>query len=76
MIERDEPDVPKAKANEKKVNGNQDVRSKGGKKQLSIATMFKPQPAKPAKRKQDLVVRITNQRGFGERIRNELANLI
>ena len=37
-----------------------------GKKQLTIANMFKPAPAKPAaKKKQDSVVRITNTRGFG-----------
>ena len=39
--------------------------SKSGKKQLSIATMLKPQPAKPTRKKQDLVVRLVNQRGFG-----------
>ncbi|KAH8102375.1 SNF2 family N-terminal domain-containing protein [Cristinia sonorae] len=37
---------------------------KGGKKQLSIATMLKPQPTKPTKKKQDLVVRLINKRGF------------
>ena len=61
-IERDEPDKPPAPIPKKpaKDKGN------GGKKQLTIASMLRPVPVKPTKKKQDSVVRITNNRGFGE----------
>lgn len=59
-IEREEPNPPPPpKKPAKKDKG------KDGKKQLTIANMFKPAPAKPNKKKQDTVVRITNSRGFG-----------
>lgn len=63
-IERDTPEDPTPP--ESKRTKSKDVKGKSGKKQLSIATMFKPQPAKPSKKKQDTVVRLTNTRGFGE----------
>lgn len=37
-----------------------------GKKQMSIAAMFKGQPAKPNKKKVDSIVRIANKRGSSE----------
>ncbi|OSX66957.1 hypothetical protein POSPLADRAFT_1175676 [Postia placenta MAD-698-R-SB12] len=61
-IERDTPEDPTPP--ESKRTKSKDVKGKSGKKQLSIATMFKPQPAKPSKKKQDTVVRLTNTRGF------------
>lgn len=49
----------------KKATSSKDTKSKGGKKQLSIATMFKPAPPKPNKKKQDIIVRLATMRGFG-----------
>ena len=61
LIERDEVDKPPPPPPKKPAKKGAD-----GKKQLTIANMFKPAPAKPAaKKKQDSVVRITNTRGFG-----------
>lgn len=59
-IERDEPDRPPPPP--KKTSKD---KGSGGKKQLTIANMLKPAPAKPTKKKQDSVVRITNSKGFG-----------
>lgn len=68
LIERDSRivDPPKTK-NTGKSTAKDAKPSKTGKKQLSIATMLKPQPAKPTKKKQDIVVRLANTRGFGAR---------
>lgn len=65
-IERDdaEDSPPVTKTNSKTTKKN-DAKSSGGKKQLSIATMLKPQPPKP-KKKQNLVVRLVAKGGFGE----------
>ncbi|KAI0095220.1 SNF2 family N-terminal domain-containing protein [Irpex rosettiformis] len=64
-IERDEPFTPTpARAEAKKVNGKKGTKTKGGKKQISIATMFKPPPTKFVKKKQEAIVRITNRGGF------------
>ncbi|CAL1694577.1 unnamed protein product [Somion occarium] len=41
-----------------------DNKTKGGKKQLSIATMLKPQPAKSTKKLENTVVRLTKKAGF------------
>lgn len=62
-IERDTPDDRSSV--EAKILPAKNVKSKGGKKQISIATMLKPQPVKLSKKKQDTVVRLTNKRGFG-----------
>lgn len=59
-IEREEDDKPPPTKKPVKDKG------KGGKKQLTIANMLRPAPAKPARKKQDSVVRITNSRGFGK----------
>ena len=67
-IERDlASDQNSSSKTEKKAPGKKDAKSKGGKKQLSIATMLKPAPPKPAinKKKQDIIVRLTTMRGFG-----------
>ncbi|KAG9316777.1 putative DNA repair protein RAD5 [Chiua virens] len=40
------------------------AQAKGGKKQLTLKAMLKPQPAKNAKRKTDTIVRLTNEGGF------------
>ena len=57
IIERDEleEEVPRQKP-----------KGKGATKQLSISAMIKGQAAKPARRKQDFIVRLTNKRGFGK----------
>lgn len=61
-IERDQKDGSQPNSSEKKgkptTKGN-------GKKQLSIATMFKPQPVQLSKRKADSIVRLLTSRGFG-----------
>ena len=66
-IERDLAYEPSSNKAEKKASAKKESKAKGGKKQLSIATMFKPAPPKPAtnKKKQDIVVRLTTMRGFG-----------
>ncbi|SJL06101.1 uncharacterized protein ARMOST_09437 [Armillaria ostoyae] len=58
-IERDQKDgsQPSEKKGKPATKGN-------GKKQLSIATMFKPQPGQLSKRKADSIVRLLNSRGF------------
>lgn len=63
-IERDDPDVPPPPPSKKPAKKE---KGKDGKKQLTIANMFKPAPAKPDKKKKDSVVRIINSRGFGAR---------
>ena len=67
-VERDSPDedTPPSKPAKSKAGSNKDSKNKGSKKQISIATMLKPAPAKFSKKKKDLVVRLTNMRGFGE----------
>nr|VWO98474.1 Uncharacterized protein [Ganoderma boninense] len=61
LIEREEINKPPPPPPKKLAKKGAD-----GKKQLTIATMFKPAPAKPsAKKKQDSVVRLTNAKGFG-----------
>lgn len=61
LIEREEIDKAPPPPPKKPTKKGAD-----GKKQLTIATMFKPIPAKSsAKKKQDSVVRITNTKGFG-----------
>ncbi len=61
LIEREEMDKSPPPPQKKSVKKGAD-----GKKQLTIATMFKPAPAKAAaKKKQDSVVRIMNAKGFG-----------
>ncbi|PIL31408.1 hypothetical protein GSI_06109 [Ganoderma sinense ZZ0214-1] len=60
LIEREEINKPPPPPPKKLAKKGAD-----GKKQLTIATMFKPAPAKPsAKKKQDSVVRLTNAKGF------------
>ncbi|KAK0198774.1 SNF2 family N-terminal domain-containing protein [Armillaria mellea] len=60
-IERDQKDRSQSSSSEKRGKSN----TKGnGKKQLSIATMFKPQSVQPSKRKADSIVRLLNSRGF------------
>lgn len=66
LLERDCPDDdPPSKKTIPKAKPTKDSKSKGGKKQLSIATMLKPPPIKFTKRKKDTVVRLTNVGGFG-----------
>ncbi|KIP11786.1 hypothetical protein PHLGIDRAFT_83110 [Phlebiopsis gigantea 11061_1 CR5-6] len=62
-IERDTSSPEPSTAKKKGASGK-DTKSKGGKKQLSIATMFKPAPPKPNKKKQDTIVRLATMRGF------------
>ncbi|KAI0931359.1 hypothetical protein AcW1_001224 [Taiwanofungus camphoratus] len=50
--------------NDSKRSKTKDTKGKGGKKQLNIATMLRVQPSKAIKKKQDLVVRLTNKKGF------------
>ncbi|KAI0828919.1 SNF2 family N-terminal domain-containing protein [Trametes gibbosa] len=40
------------------------AKGKDGKKQLTIASMLKPAPTKPSRKKQDSIVILTNARGF------------
>ncbi|KAK0465497.1 P-loop containing nucleoside triphosphate hydrolase protein [Desarmillaria tabescens] len=60
-IERDQKDRSQSTPGEKKekptMKGN-------GKKQLSIATMFRPQPVQPSRKKGDSIVRLLNSRGL------------
>ncbi|KAK0208680.1 RAD5-like protein [Desarmillaria ectypa] len=60
-IERDQKDASQSSSSERKgkptTKGN-------GKKQLSIATMFKPQPVQPSKKKANSIVRLLNSHGF------------
>ncbi|TCD62159.1 DNA helicase rad5 [Steccherinum ochraceum] len=69
-VERDSVTVEPRKADGQKAKSaskgaSKDGKgSKNGKKQLSIATMLKPQPMKSTRKKQDLVVRLANMRGF------------
>lgn len=60
-IERDQRDGSQPNSSEKKGKPNKKGDSK---KQLSIATMFKPQPVQLSKRKADSIVRLLNSRGF------------
>ncbi|CDO73050.1 hypothetical protein BN946_scf185007.g104 [Trametes cinnabarina] len=57
-IERDDSSKPLPPHSKKPT------KTKGGKKQLTIASMLKPAPPKSSKKKQDSVVRLTNSRGF------------
>ena len=58
------PSAP-AKAETSSKSKAKDAKSKGGKKQLSIATMLKPQTAKPIKKLENTVVRLTDKSGSG-----------
>ncbi len=60
-IEREEINKPPPPPPAKKT-----AKGKGGKKQITIASMFKPAPPKVTKKKQDSVVILTNTRGFGK----------
>lgn len=60
-IEREEINKPAPPPPAKKA-----AKGKGGKKQITIASMFKPAPPKVTKKKQDSVVILTNTRGFGK----------
>lgn len=66
QIERDSPDEDTSRPAKPAKAKAGSHKSKNGKKQISIATMMKPAPAKTSKKKKDLVVRLTNLRGFGE----------
>lgn len=59
----------------KKADGKKETKTKGGKKQLSIATMFKPPPTRIVKKKQEAIVRITNSSGFGMLTSNIRSNV-
>lgn len=67
LVERDSlEDTSQKKATSKTKSSAKDSKSKGGKKQLSIATMLKPPPPKTTKKKKDTLVRLTNKSGFGQ----------
>lgn len=59
-IERDQKDGSQPSSSKKGAGKP----TTNGKKQLSIATMFKPQPVQPSKKKADSIVRLLNSRGF------------
>ncbi|KAI0784921.1 SNF2 family N-terminal domain-containing protein [Abortiporus biennis] len=62
LVERDSlEETERQRKNETRKGSNSKV---AGKKQLSIATMFKPQPQKPVRKKKDMLVRLTNKAGF------------
>ncbi|KAK7058564.1 DNA helicase rad5 [Paramarasmius palmivorus] len=70
-ITRDEDEgSTKVSSSSKNANGKprkgSDDKKKQGKKQMSIASMMKAKPTKPSKKKTDTIVRLANQRGFGE----------
>lgn len=63
VVKREEQDLPQAGASKPKPTTVQS----GKKKQISIATMLKPQPAKSTKKmKKDNIVRLVNNKGFGD----------
>jgi DNA repair protein RAD5 len=62
VVQREEQDLPQAGTSKAKPT----VQS-GKKKQISIATMLKPQPAKSTKKKKkDNIVRLVNNKGSGD----------
>jgi len=63
-IERDDDEGPKAASSNNK--GKKKVDDKKGKKQQTITAMFKAQPMKRSKKKEDTIVRLVTTRGFGE----------
>ena len=63
VVKREEQDLPQAGTSKPKPKTVQS----GIKKQISIATMLKPQPAKSTKKKKkDNIVRLVNNNGFGD----------
>ena len=61
-VKREEQDLPQAVTSKPKPTA-----VRGGKKQISIATMLKPQPVKSTKKKKrDNIVRLVNNKGFGD----------
>ncbi|KAK7686705.1 hypothetical protein QCA50_010305 [Cerrena zonata] len=62
-VVRDRKSTSSAKAETSSKPKAKDAKSKGGKKQLSIATMLKPQQAKPTKKLENTVVRLTTKSG-------------
>jgi DNA repair protein RAD5 len=64
-LERDDTNESTSSKAKAKVGGKAKNAEKGKTKQLSIATLLKPQQPKLAKKKVDSVVRLTNDRGFG-----------
>lgn len=69
LVERDnlDDDPPRKNAGAKAKNPKE-TKTKGGKRQISIATMLKPPPLKFVKKKKDTVVRLTNMAGFGAHV--------
>ena len=64
IVKREEQDLPQAGTSKPKPTTVQS----GKKKQISIATMLKSQPAKSTKKKKrDNIVRLVNKKGFGDR---------
>ena len=64
IVKREEQDLPQAGTSKPKPTAVQS----GNKKQISIATMLKPQPAKSTKKKKkDHIVRLVNNNGSGDR---------
>lgn len=62
VVKREEQDIPQAGTSKSKPTTVQS----GKKKQISIATMLKPQPAKSTKKKKkDNIVRLVNNKGSG-----------
>ena len=62
VVKREEQDLPQAGTSKPKPTTVQS----GKKKQISIATMLKPQPVKSTKKKKkDNIVRLVNNEGFG-----------
>ena len=63
VVKREEQDLPQAGTSKPKPTTVQG----GKKKQISISTMLKPQPAKSTKKKKkDNIVRLVNNKGFGD----------
>ncbi|KAF5374959.1 hypothetical protein D9758_000535 [Tetrapyrgos nigripes] len=62
-LERDD-DEPSTSTNKKGKKKADDKKKGQGKKQASITSMFKAQPMKRAKKKEDTIVRLVNTRGF------------
>ena len=67
VVKREEQDFPQAGTSKPKPTTVQS----GKKKQISIATMLKSQPAKSTKKKKkDNIVRLVNNKGFGDHCSN------
>lgn len=69
-VVRDRKTTTSTKAEASSKQKPKDAKSKGGKKQLSIATMLKPQSAKPTKKLENTVVRLTTKSGSGKLMRS------